>query len=222
MAGISTFRVGKKTYAIIGSGGEIVITDTTDTVLNGVLMGNGSNVIARPIDNIPMVGSQGFVTSGGIASSESNLRSLLADEENIYTTSAHAVGSILVVNTPSAHVPAGLYRAITAIQPGEYLSVGNNIEPTTINDVKAGVSLSFTVTLDAADWSSGEQTVSSQYFVASGYAYITSPASARFADYVDAQIYADDVSTNGSMTFHCVNEPTNDITVKILRTEAST
>lgn len=87
-----------------------------------------------------------------------------------------------------------------------------------LNDAKA---LSFTVTLTAAGWSSNAQTVSNAYFVASGYAYTVAPTSSSFADYADAQIYADDVTANGSMTFHCDSAPSSDLTVNILRTEVS-
>lgn len=77
--------------------------------------------------------------------------------------------------------------------------------------------LSFTVTLSAASWSSNAQTVSNANFLASGYAYIVSPASASFAAYGEAQIYADDVSTDGSMVFHCDSAPSSNLTVNIAR-----
>lgn len=77
--------------------------------------------------------------------------------------------------------------------------------------------LSFTVTLAAASWSSNAQTVSNANFLASGYAYIVSPASASFTAYGEAQIYADNVSTNGSMVFHCDSAPSSDLTVNIVR-----
>lgn len=77
--------------------------------------------------------------------------------------------------------------------------------------------LSFTVTLDDASWSNNAQTVSNANFLASGYGYIVTPASASFADYASAVIYADNVSTDGSMTFHCSTAPSSDLTVNILR-----
>lgn len=79
----------------------------------------------------------------------------------------------------------------------------------------------FTVTLLSASWSSDAQTVSNAYFVASGYAYVVSPSSASFTDYAEAQIYADDVTTTGQMTFHCGSEPSSDLTVNIVRMVAS-
>lgn len=79
----------------------------------------------------------------------------------------------------------------------------------------------FTVTLTSASWSNNAQTVSNALFLASGYSYIVSPASASFAAYSEAQIYADDVTTDGQMTFHCENAPSADLTVNIARVVAS-
>lgn len=76
---------------------------------------------------------------------------------------------------------------------------------------------SFTVTLTVAGWSNNAQTVSNSNFVTSGYAYIVSPASGSFADYGSAQIYADDVTTSGRMTFHCTDVPSAALTVNIVR-----
>lgn len=81
--------------------------------------------------------------------------------------------------------------------------------------------LSFTVTLTVVGWSNKAQTVSNSNFVTSGYAYIVSPASASFLDYGTAQIYADDVTTNGQMTFHCEDVPSSALTVNITRVVAT-
>ena len=86
---------------------------------------------------------------------------------------------------------------------------------------KSGKALSFTVTLTAAGWSGNAQTVSNSKFVTSGYAYTVCPAGDSFAGYAEAVIYADDVTTAGKMTFHCNEAPTADLTVNILRTEAT-
>lgn len=77
--------------------------------------------------------------------------------------------------------------------------------------------LAFTVTLTAAGWSNNAQTVSNSNFATSGYSYIVSPASGSFADYASAQIYADNVTVAGQMTFHCTTVPSSDLTVNILR-----
>lgn len=77
--------------------------------------------------------------------------------------------------------------------------------------------LAFTVTLTAAGWSSNAQTVSNANFIASGFGYVVSPASGSFDDYASAQIYADDVTVAGQMTFHCTTAPSAALTVNILR-----
>ena len=77
--------------------------------------------------------------------------------------------------------------------------------------------LAFTVTLTAAGWSSNAQTVSNANFIASGFGYIVSPASGSFSDYASAQIYADDVTVAGQMTFHCTTAPSAALTVNVLR-----
>lgn len=77
--------------------------------------------------------------------------------------------------------------------------------------------MSFTVTLSSASWSNKAQTVNSANFIASGYSYVVSPVSTNFSDYANAQIYADDVTTDGSMTFHCAIVPTTNLTVNVLR-----
>lgn len=86
---------------------------------------------------------------------------------------------------------------------------------------KSGKAVSFTVTLTAAGWSGNAQTVSNSKFVTSGYAYTVCPAGDSFSGYAEAVIYADDVTTAGKMTFHCNEAPTANLTVNILRTEAT-
>ena len=86
---------------------------------------------------------------------------------------------------------------------------------------KAAKALSFTVTLTVAGWSGNAQTVSNSNFAVSGYAYTVCPAGDSFAGYAEAVIYADDVTTAGKMTFHCNEAPTANLTVNILRTEAT-
>lgn len=86
---------------------------------------------------------------------------------------------------------------------------------------KSGKADSFTVTLTAAGWSADTQTVSDSRFITSGYAYMVSPAGDSFKDYAEAMIYADNVTTAGRMSFHCDVTPTKNLTVNILRTEAT-
>ena len=90
-------------------------------------------------------------------------------------------------------------------------------ETNTALQKKADKSVAFTVTLTSAGWSNNAQTISNAKFLSTGYAYTVAPASISFADYADAMVYADDVTTDGQMVFHCDSAPTADLTVNIVR-----
>ena len=90
-------------------------------------------------------------------------------------------------------------------------------ETDTLLQKKADKSVAFTVTLTAAGWSNNAQTVSNANFLSAGYAYTVAPASVSFANYADAMVYADDVTVDGQMVFHCDSTPTADLTVNIVR-----
>ena len=77
--------------------------------------------------------------------------------------------------------------------------------------------VSFTVTLPTASWSSKEQTVSNANFIASGYTYFVEASPDDTYDYEDSRVYADDVTTDGAMTFHCDEDPIVDLTVNVVR-----
>ena len=77
--------------------------------------------------------------------------------------------------------------------------------------------LSFTVTLLAASWTTNTQSVANANFFASGFSYIVSPASTSFSAYGEAQIHADDVTTDGVMVFHCEDVPSADLTINVVR-----
>ena len=100
---------------------------------------------------------------------------------------------------------------------GTAFSRDDHIHPTDTTRAAVADFKSFTVTLTTTGWSNKAQTVSNSNFVTSGYAYMVSPASASFLDYGSAQIYADDVTTNGQMTFHCEDVPSSALTVNITR-----
>lgn len=76
---------------------------------------------------------------------------------------------------------------------------------------------STTTVLPAANWNNNQQTISNALFIATGYVYIVSPVAASHIAYGEALVYAEDVSTNGSMVFRCANVPTADLTVNITR-----
>lgn len=75
----------------------------------------------------------------------------------------------------------------------------------------------FTVTLDKDEWEDGELTITDAKFITSGYAYIVTPSPSSIEDWADGEIYADDVTTDEEMTFHCGEVPADDIVVNVVR-----
>ena len=119
-----------------------------------------------------------------------------------------------------------LYRCTTAITEAEAWTEAHWTETSVTAELiaiytalqkKADKSVDFTVTLTAAGWSDNAQTVSNEKFLSAGYAYTVAPASGSFADYAGAMVYADDVTADGQMVFHCDSAPTADLTVNIVR-----
>ena len=119
-----------------------------------------------------------------------------------------------------------LYRCTTEISSVETWTAAHWTETSVTAELiaiytdlqnKPDKSVAFTVTLTAAGWSDNAQTISDSKFVSSGFAYTVSPASGSFADYADAMVYADDVTADGQMVFHCDSVPTEDLTVNIVR-----
>jgi hypothetical protein len=88
---------------------------------------------------------------------------------------------------------------------------------------KAGKPVSFTVTLAAGSWSSDKkQTVSNSKFVTTGYSYQVAADPGSYEAYTAAQIYAQNVTSTGKMTFAALGDaPSVDLTVNILREEVS-
>jgi len=80
-------------------------------------------------------------------------------------------------------------------------------------------SLSFQLTLLASGWTGSDQIIQNTNLIASDtqYAYIITPASSSFSEYIDCEVYADDITTNQYITFHAGTVPENDLTVNVLR-----
>ena len=99
--------------------------------------------------------------------------------------------------------------------------IGNTSLPTTAQTITGAIDelcpFAFTITLASGSWSSNAQTVSNANFLNGDYAYIVTPASSNFKAYGEAGIYADNVTTDGSMTFHCTAAPTSSLVVNVLR-----
>lgn len=77
--------------------------------------------------------------------------------------------------------------------------------------------MSFTVNLLSGGWNNNAQTISNANFLASGFAYIVTPNSAARSMYAESGCYADDVTVDGQMVFHCETVPTSNMTVNIVR-----
>lgn len=76
------------------------------------------------------------------------------------------------------------------------------------------------VTLPAAGWSNGAQTVTHASLLADGnYFYYVGPDADSRRIYDSFGVTADNVTTNGQMTFRCDSVPTSELTVYILRLE---
>lgn len=76
-----------------------------------------------------------------------------------------------------------------------------------------------TVTLPASGWSNGTQTVNNAGLLADGYGYIPAPDAQSFEMYAACMVRADDVETDGEVTFRCSDTPTENLTVNIMRIE---
>lgn len=137
-----------------------------------------------------------------------------------------AGGDISALKTDMQNVQSDIDDINTALGgKQDTLVSGTNIKTINGNSILGSGNIAtgnaFTVTLASASWSNNAQTVSNALFLASGYFYIVSPASASYAAYSEAQIYADDVTTDGSMTFHCESAPSADLTVNVAMVVAS-
>lgn len=74
-----------------------------------------------------------------------------------------------------------------------------------------------TATLTAGGWSNGSQTFQSAALVASGYGYIVTPAPDSYGAYAASMVYADAVTVDGEITFHCEDAPTDALTASIMK-----
>lgn len=89
--------------------------------------------------------------------------------------------------------------------------------------IAAGYGQLITVTLPAAKWSGRAQKIEHKSLVASsGYCYFVCGDADCFMDCSDTGIKADNVTTDGEITFRCEVTPDVNLTVNILRLEVDT
>ena len=186
------------TVSPITGGHQISITDAEDTETFNVMDGaDGQNGVGVPTGG----------TTGQVLAKASG-----TDYDTEWVNQSAGVD-------PATATP--LMDGTAAVGTATKYAREDHVHPTDTSRATKADFTSFTITLASASWSSNAQTVSNANFIASGYAYIVSPASASFSDYGNAQIYADDVTTTGQMTFHCSSVPSSNLTVNIARVVAS-
>lgn len=96
------------------------------------------------------------------------------------------------------------------------LALANEEISSAVDELKT---VTWTITLNVADWDEGTQTqtIQDSKFIVDGYVYAVSPASTNVNDYFIRGIYANDVTTDGEMVFNYGNLPVNDLDVVIER-----
>ena len=143
-----------------------------------------------------------WVNNGPIAYSDA-----LIDDEDIASNKAWSSSKI---NTELSGKQAKIMSA------GMLKGTGNGAVSAAVKGTDYAA-LSFTVNLLSSGWSNGTQTISNANFLASGFAFIVTPNSAALSLYGESGCYADDVTTDGQMVFHCETVPTSNMTVNIVR-----
>lgn len=179
------------------------------------------------------------IPAGSISVATADVTSLLLDEEYCGLMRDGVTG----IPTAQLHAQAKeLIDSFNALLHAEFSSLlGASVEKTAglgdpsceiildeetgkirfvFRNIRAEPPLAFTVTLSVSAWSDNAQTITDPRFAASGYAYTVTPRSSGYMRYAKSLVYADDVTTDGQITFRCGKVPEGDITVNILRTEA--
>ena len=82
--------------------------------------------------------------------------------------------------------------------------------------------VSFAVLLPKSGWNNKMQTVSNAKFLATGYVYTVRPDGSSFADSEMAGVHSDNVTEDGKMIFYCNTIPETDLTMNVLRMDATT
>lgn len=95
---------------------------------------------------------------------------------------------------------------------GSYADLSNKPTIPEKNKVLTG---SLTVAGWTAETGGYKQTLTISGLATSGYIYTVYPDSAQYKVWTEAGIYADDVTTANSITFHCTEKPTVAVTVNI-------
>lgn len=169
-----------------------------------------------------MTGSLSFVRSDGThyeasATLDTVTNTAVAELDQALTQAGLTKAQLKV--TDSGNV-GSTFTFMVKVQP-DVAGVSQQQDGWSVDDLvtylETSYPVSFTVTLPTASWSSKEQTVSNANFIASGYTYFVEASPDDTYDYEDSRVYADDVTTDGAMTFHCDEDPIVDLTVNVVR-----
>lgn len=131
------------------------------------------------------------------------------------------VGIENIEQTGGNHAPGTTDTyTVTTTDGKEYtITVYNGRDGEGAGDVQG---VPFTITLPAAGWIDGAQSINDSRFLASGrYSYIIGGASPKENrdEYNECNVQADGIPSDGSMTFYCDSDPDNDLTVIVQRLE---
>lgn len=129
------------------------------------------------------------------------------------------VGVESIAQTSGNHAPGTTdVYTITLTDGRTYsISVYNGLNGEGTGDV---IGTSFLVTLPADGWVDGVLNISDERFLPyDRYNYMVGPVNGSRDEYKECMVEADDITENGILTFHSEEDPTSDLTVKILRLE---
>ena len=169
--------------------------------------------------DLGMVTAYAYAVAGGYQGTEEEFEALLgniagdlAEIENMSATAETlSAGSSATASYSDGVLSFGIPQGENG-QPGADGHDGQDGRP-------GADPVAFTVTLASSAWSNGSQTVSDARFLTGNYCYMVYAAPSDTYAWQDADIYADDVTTAGQMTFHTDATPTGNLTAQIIRLE---
>lgn len=143
----------------------------------------------------------------------------MENRANPHNVTAEQIGAVTSFNGRSGTVvpEAGDYTPeMVGAVTEEYVNQKITTLPTT-EDLDKLNAIEFSIVLSAQAWKDNAQTISNVNLTNDAHAYLVSPGMTHIKEYTGAQIYAEDITTSGTMVFRCVKKPGSDITVNILK-----
>jgi len=195
------------TITVTQSGGDLVADKTFSQISSAITDGNVIELTySGKMYNLVDVSVSQFkfatVTTAGVSIIANGI---VINDDNTVTSASYTSVNTVVDATPTQ-------SSTNAVQSGGVYTALQN---------KASKSISFTISLLSSGWTNLSQTIQDVRIVTNGYDYIITPASSSYGEYASSMIYAEDISTDGEITFKCTEAPTNNITVNILKVEVA-